>query len=449
MPLTTYDDWMKRTAITFSSRSKELKTLDLVLQAFLAKKASRDSLKVAFDDWKRSRGQGLQWRRDERNRKYAMDDLEMELTGVTYDPAAGPNEMLGMDNARQGVLYLFSQMQVSSNLGNVLLEGGLSAGLSAGGASEAAKSITNSLNIPGKVLTNAVETASHTAATSAAHSWLYSLGEKILAELKKKFSDIDVTLAALKDLINVLVKTLAQQAAPFVSAGLDLAKGLANTTDAVIQKFREWRDSFGVQLLPGHPTVIVDSIRKAMRMSIFMGLYETVRGAISMAAAIASAGGSALVDAITAAATALIKLIWRLYEMSGMRKFFAQAKQLWNENHPKMVMTPRKFLEWYRGPAMSFPPLAIMTLISGICGDKMRFLKVLTDDGAVMDANEFNRQAMYVDNLKRWGVDYLSKCAYEFNSGDPLIEKLLGNVRANMKLERHFLWDGLLKFLNA
>ena len=73
----------------------------------------------------------------------------------------------------------------------------------------------------------------------------------------------------LRKLVDTLTGRFLATAAPFIGAGLDAAKGIVNTLDAGVTKFKEWIASPDIVLNSGHITVIVESIKRAMGVSRF------------------------------------------------------------------------------------------------------------------------------------------------------------------------------------
>ena len=78
-----YDDWMRRTAVLASRRSSQLIRVDEALQAFSRPGGSTpvnlSAVKKAFEAWKLSKG--VDWRKSDRNRNKACEQLEAELHG--------------------------------------------------------------------------------------------------------------------------------------------------------------------------------------------------------------------------------------------------------------------------------------------------------------------------------------------------------------------------------
>jgi hypothetical protein len=499
-----YDTWKKRTYDRFRSRSPQLLAIDEAIQSYHVEKGAtwtknpihednnvawtanplysgqrkpaspREAVNIAFDNWKKSKGSGLQWRKSVRNKTFAMDDLNMSLKGIRLTPFDVEKDG-GMANARLGIIYLFKDMHVDPGLFNLLLDGGMSitgSALKLGGDGSAATNL-KSVMIPGKALVqatagNAVTQAADGARTSKAFSdWMEDLYVKIKETLEKKFGTIDLTISSIKNLINVLVSALAKEAAPFVSGAMDLAKGLAKMTDAIILSVSSYLKGQGVETLAGSPTVIVNSIKKAMKMSIGEGVYESLKGAGGLAMSAASFGGSTIVSIVLAAVETLVKFIWRLVEVSKMNKFFAEASEFWKNNRNvnqkadppiyELVMDSKKFTDWYRNTALNIPAISVLTLNSGMCGDKMRYLKMYSiesESGAELNldedrrVDEFQRGVAFLDDLKDVGADLLAKTGFSFTSANPVIANNLKSM-GRLGVKRNFIWDGVMRLATA
>jgi hypothetical protein len=364
-------------------------------------------------------------------------------------------------NARLGVVYLFGNMGVESNLFNVLLEGGLDAAgsvLKFGGAEGAATNL-KTVMVPGKALLDATETGAHTARASSPEAatllqrvkrWLADFAAKVWRALAEKFGDIGPLVSSIKNLVNVLAGVFLKKAAPFIGAGLDIAKGAVNTIDSSMVLFKSWMRGRGVEIAQGHPATIVASITRAMKLSLFEGLYQMLKGAGAAAMAGASAGATVIVDLLIALAETLVKLIWRIVEITRMDRFFKQAGEFWRNREASTAIHrhPLEFGRWYKEAALNLPAISILTLNSGICGDKMRFLQMFKDDGKQISQGEFDRGVRFVDGLKPWGAEYLGKCGYSFQASSKFVGGLL-DFSAEHAKQRNKAWAITRKIANA
>jgi len=462
--LIPYKEWMKRTFVIGRPRSKLLKAIDDAIRQYENSPGggvAMWNIEQKLKAWQSSKGPGDTWRSSARNKKdYAFDQLERALTGKGPEAAMPDVLRADMDNARLGVLYLFGHTEVSSNIFNVALEGGLSvagSALSYGGQDSAATNL-GTVMVPGSALLDAAETGARGAATPELGTmrarflaWLEDFAKKIITALKEKFGDIDVTLAAIKNLLNVLAGVFLKNAAPFISAGLDIFKGLANTGDATVRRLKSWWQGRGVAVLPGHPSVVVDAIKKAMTLSIFEGLYQVLKGAGGVGLEFLTGAASTIINIVVAITETVIKIIWRLVEIGRMKTFFREARRHWQTHGIGASAFHRdyvRFNRWYKQYALSIPALAILTLNSGICGDKMRFLRMFKADDTVVSQADFDKGVTYVDGLKANGARLLDACGYDFGSDDKMVGSLLSFAKTHGGA-RDGVWDHVLKFANA
>ncbi len=230
-------------------------------------------------------------------------------------------------------------------------------------ASSVSTNLTTAM-IPGKVILNAAKGAAYETRitpatrplTERVKAWFTEFARKVWETVKEKFSDPTLTFAAVKNLVNVCMSSFLQAAAPLVSGGIDIIKGLVNTMDAAF-----WRG------------------RNA---------------------------GDAL--------------------------------------HKR----PFEFTHWYRKSALNSPALAILTLNSGICGDKMVYLSMFTDEGRQISTTDFQQGARFLDNLKPWGAEYLGNSGYSFRSSSEMVGKLLTFAGGHAD-QRNKVWSTVRKIANA
>jgi len=122
-------EWLDRTALIGRTRSVTLKELDAAIGDY--EKSPSDSAKTsvvaAFLKWKSENGGESGWRSSSRNQSKpvgAFTRLQALLAGDD-DAAFGiaaPGQQAHHRHARLGVLYLFSQMSVSTNVFGMLLD---------------------------------------------------------------------------------------------------------------------------------------------------------------------------------------------------------------------------------------------------------------------------------------------------------------------------------------
>ena len=218
--------------------------------------------------------------------------------------------------------------------------------------------------------------------------------------------------ALLRKLVDFLCGKLLATLAPFIGAGLDIAKGIANTVDSSITKYREWVQGRDVQLLAGHPGTIVEAIRRAMKLSIGSGVYDIVKGGASLGLQFASQGASTIIDAVVSIMETLAKVIWKIVEIKRIKRFCEQAKGYWDARMQRDALhtRPIAFNGWFKRYAVPIPALSVLALNSGICGDKMHFLAMFKDDENIVTQAEFTAGCKYVDEPQGLGIGLSERC---------------------------------------
>ncbi len=507
--LMTHAEWTQGTSVALHKRSRELKAVDAELDRYhrAPSEMRLARLKQSFGAWKKSKGPGDEWKGSARDKNQLATLLDQQLRGVgDTDVAAGAQAFMepALINSRLGALYLFGHMDCDDSIFKVVLHGaidlttasldysgsdsnpaigrassGLAKAKGVGGA--AADKIEAKLRGPaagGAAVTSQQLLGGNVVAPTDGRmrqlydkikATLYEYAQKIweairaqLAGAKQKFAGLlaDPSASALamlpgmlRKLCDLLAGKFLAAAAPLIGAGLDIAKGLANTIDSGVTKFKEWLSGRDVVLLAGHPGTIVQAIRRAMWFSVGEGVYDTVKGGLKLGLEFASSGASAIGALVVAIVEALVKTIWRVIELIRMRSFFKQAAQYWEvRNEAGALHTrPIAFNNWFKGYAVDMPALSVLALNSGVCGDKMHFLKMFKDDTAVITQAAFDGGCRYVDDLKIWGSKFLEDAGYSFSSEDPVVAGLLKLTQSHSKEtgKAGKAWNAALGFLNA
>jgi hypothetical protein len=515
----TFKDWKSGTGSVFTTgRSDELKAVGDAFQTFenakgdAAKATAKTALTNAFNAWKRTQGPGDEWLKSKRNTSRAMEKLAAMLGSANEETAfsrgKAPDYMHEeLVNARLGVLYLFSRLNVTPGLFKMLLEGGLDLagqGLDVGGASDTVQDVfgkgqkgysaaqskidgkldqfergfvkqvaVKNVNLPvGQApsidLTPkpAVVTSTGLLAASSASRTLSnptleairvkletlfdSFVEKVKQLLQKKFGTIEDAAGTIKQLVKALVSLIASKAAPFVGSGLDIVKSCATTLDASYTRFRTWKEGRDVEMAQGHPTTVVDSITRAMNVAVFSGLYDMLKGAGALAMDITAFGAGGLVNLIISAIELIVKFVWRLAETIRFNKFCAMAREYYenSKSADSIHKHPFAFADWYRSYALNLPLIAILTLNTGICGDKMRYLTMF-NNGAEISTESFQAGVRFLDNLKPWGAQYIQDAGFDIRSvGDPWVNSLVNTFAVSHSREKT-TYDKVIGILKA
>jgi hypothetical protein len=508
-----YDRWIKDTSRIGLTRSPELKAVDAAFLTFakLGTADAKQALERAFDAWKRKEGAGDAWRRSARNRNRAADKLAALLSGHGDDDTAfsmgrTPDFMHEeLINARLGVLYLFGRISVAPGIFKMLLEGGLDiAGqaLEIGNASETAQSVVGKIEkgssvlgkigdkIEGKLvptntpknvylpqgaapsvmagpratLVTSEQIQREADATQAlanrpfvarirdkVQEWFDQLVQKMMDMLRQKFGTIEGVAGTIKQVVKGIVTLVAAKAAPFVGAGLEIASAIGKTVDASVTRFRAWKDSRGVEVADGHPGTVVQSITRAMTLSLFQGLWDMLKGAGSLAMDIVGFGAGGVVNLIISASEMLIKFIWRLVETVRINTFCREARGHWEQSQSldSLHRRPFAFSEWYRSYALNLPLISVLTLNTGICGDKMRYLSMFSASGQPISSDMFLNGSRYLDNLKPWGAKYLDDAGFSIRSGGDVLVDQLVNTFASSHAKEQTAFDKIIAVVTA
>lgn len=187
-----------------------------------------------------------------------------------------------------------------------------------------------------------------------------------------------------------------------------------------------------------------------MTLSLFEGLYQTMKGAGALAMDVVGFGAGAIVNLCVSATELVVKFIWRLVETVRINAFCAQARGHW-ENSQSLDAIHRRpfaFSEWYRDYALNIPLISVLTLNTGICGDKMRYLSMFKSGGQI-SSNDFQNGVRFLDNLKPWGADYIKSAGYSLRSGgDVLVDRLINKLATSHEKEKQ-AYDYVLDALKS
>ncbi len=513
MAIIDYDRWMKDTNRFGISRSPELKAIDAAFLAYekLGTAAAKKDLEKAFEAWKRKEGPGDAWKKSSRNHKSAAVKLAALLSGqgdtdTAFTMGRVPDFMHEeLINARLGVLYLFSRISVVPGLFKMVLEGGLDiAGQSMeiGGADKDAQKTFGNVSkgkglvgmgldkledklvpqnkpknvyLPQNAKPSIVAGAKATIVTSEqiqreaeaaqqlanrpfvqkikdkVQEWFDLLVEKIKETVRKKFGTIDGIAGTIKQLVKGIVTLVAAKAAPFVGAGMEIASSLGKTLDAAVTRFRTWKEGRDVEVADGHPGIIVQSITRAMTLSLFEGLWQTMKGAGALAMDIVGFGAGAIVNLVISCGEMLVKFIWRLVETVRINAFCQEARGHWENSNSltSIHRQPFAFSEWYRNTALNIPLISVLTLNTGICGDKMRYLAMFNSGGSMISSDQFQNGVRFLDNLKPWGAKYIGDTGFKIRSGgDVLVDKLVNSFATSHEKEKN-TFDKIISVVTA
>jgi hypothetical protein len=492
LELISYDAWKKATSSTFAVRSAPLKALDEALQTHekLKSRQTLNAVRTALEGWKREKG--ADYASSSRNRGGAVHQLERMLAadGADTDAAFGGGPLAFQEralNARLGILYLFGHLEVETSIWPMIAEGVAGvlsntlnyAGISTGSGG-LGNGTANALGIaqgqiqPTLTQVKDLATADRRPARTPMQQPVYvktapplpprpvkgsptdptlvmriresvtALWTRVVEFFRARFTGMDVLrhiAVQSQAIIGTIVSAVAENAAPFVSAGIDMAKGIVKMADVAHVALSSWWTGRHVVVAPGHPSSVVSSIHGAMRRSGFEGLWQCSKGAANAGVSSVTMGAGALLNLCAALFEAIVRIVYRIIESSKISEFATEANTHWTRRAggDALVRRPAAFARWFAGHALTVPAIGILTLNSGICGDKMVYLSMyaqgdtlrgvgLSDDAAEAARvagrdvefeaalQHFQAGTIMLDDLKGWGADYLMNSGFQFRS---------------------------------
>ena len=358
---------------------------------------------------------------------------KLATSSSSRKPVAIPEADL--ENSRKGVVYLFANIELETSYSSAVIEGGLKiVGGSLGGD---AGDIFERVEIPASKMLEMGDDAFHQASggtqgtlMTRVKAWAKDFCKKLWDVIKERFTKVELLLSDLESIAAKVAKVIIKSLVPFASQALDLVQGLANLGDATVKKVKAWYAGRNVHVIAGHPDLAIQAIRRAMNLSLFEGLYQTLKGGAALGATVASYGAAHIVSIFVSVAEAVTRMIYRLCEISIMRHFFEEAAVEWKNREAANAIFKdvTRFSEWYGDAALKTPPVAVLTLISGICGDKMRWLRMF-DGTSVITQKEFKKGVNFIDGLKSYGAQYLQEANFKFSSRDALVGSLINYSR--------------------
>lgn len=372
-----------------------------------------------------------------------------------------------MINARLGVVYLFSKVEVRSKILDELLSGASNIAWWTSGSSlqksafgEGGKALfgkenafgTRTVAVGTGYATGMVTSTYHAARDNFAWDdiksgfkrdeapwyqkvleWLTNFAKDIWDQIVKKIKAWKTTsFSIIKTFIIQAARVIFKSASTYIIQGVGFLQGLWKAGKAVCQKFGFMIESFGTELQSGHPTVIYQALQKAFTGSLLAGLFTMTKSAVNIGLAATGVGAvaTAVVNIVSSALEMIIRLIVRIHEMNVCNEFIEICKDGFEKrNGPGAIHDDEQmFANIFRSYAMRVPVIAAVTLNSGICGDKMRFLKMF-DGGegerGYITQSAFDAGVRFVDGLKQAAKEYTDGAGYYFVSSDRMVHSLV------------------------
>lgn len=317
----------------------------------------------------------------------------------------------------------------------------------------------------------------------AVYELFYFVKDKLLQDQAFAW---DVSGVLVKKMVKFIVGKCLVAAAPLIGSAMDIGGGLLKTISAAREKVGAWLLRRKIQLQDGHPALLAASIEGEMSKGIFQGLWVLLKGVATLAIQSFLPGAGNLVNAIVTGIEWMIKMLWRVWESSKIKKFLLLAKVEyekerklaeitksagvitdpktnkktrieWDEVQPCLDKTKggiitdvERFKRFYQKGCDASPLIPIITLNSGVCGSLMTMLKMFEGREQKLLANKEYMAAgtEYFTRLKEFGRNYIDKAGFKMTSKDPSVMRYLLHAKTNHTRPKS-LGDKLLRFGSA
>jgi hypothetical protein len=447
----TYAQWKKDTdlkvSLTDPTGKAKFGVLDKAVEAYagVPSPAALTSVRDALLDWTtykdKSGGQDA-WKKSDRNKKLTITALYNAIIG-TGDNDAGfgiPDFMSeGMLNARLGILYLFGNLSCDEGKYRIITSGLLD--LNSKGDGAVSKAVRRSIEADDCVVPPPKGSAERMALRARVSRTLQGIASSVTQavfaqvaadepdETDAKLNDIWETIpGGLEMVCELIAEKVMDEMVPFLSNGVAATTGLLKALHDGSDRFVVFVQGRKVALVPGVPTTTIDGIKRAMDHAVLTDVYEVLKGGGNLALDGLTAGIAGEITGIACSAVeTLVAFARKAHDFYRIRLFLNDAKALWvqRDRPTSLHRQPYAFNRWYRKAAMRVPVIPVLTLNSGVCGDKMRLLCMFTQEGEVITQQNFDKGVAYIDKVKGWGSAYLADSPYTFTSEDKLVAELI------------------------
>ncbi|NTS75647.1 hypothetical protein HR060_02100 [Catenovulum sp. SM1970] len=231
----------------------------------------------------------------------------------------------------------------------------------------------------------------------------------------------------------MIAKILFTNMSPFIFDIAGGVWGLYTFGKTLVNKIELWWKGWKVKLVKGHSQTIVKAVGQLINNEMLEGLFAVVKAAISASLKFISMGTSVVANAIAGVIESIIRLIYMFKQRKYINNFIEDCKQYWRLPEPARISalsgTADHFNDMFLEATENAPVIGGITYATNICGDKMRFLQLITADGSVLSQKKFNNGVSYLDAIKKHGRVYSNGWAKNLSSDDLVIKGLLRIVR--------------------
>jgi hypothetical protein len=213
------------------------------------------------------------------------------------------------------------------------------------------------------------------------------------------------------------------------SGALDIARGLSTAITRTIDYIDLQYKGRGVVLEAGHPDIVAQSIKSSIGKSALVGLAEAALVGAKAALAAFTSGVGVIINKVAGVIEALLRFAVRFCDALALRKVFADAHQKWSccKQPDAIQKSAGEFSDWFKRAVDHAAVVAALVMNCGIAGDAMRFLQVVTGDGAVITQGQFDKGITYLNGLKSSAADLIQdvQANMRISSTDKMTASLL------------------------
>ncbi|MBM7070955.1 hypothetical protein JQC92_02715 [Shewanella sp. 202IG2-18] len=377
-----------------------------------------------------------------------LDKAQNTLFG-DITPDARRVQLAEMADARQGVLYFLSKLEMadspkpSSVLNSALL--GMFGKTAVLEDLSAVSGKIASTTSAGQMLT-----AGCVDAMDYAHKidrmisdFCVQLIEKLVSYFSRFSSAIANKLRALSP--TVLTQVVTQSISQLIGQipGWHYVKSACMIYEAgrraIVETFNlisQLWSGYDVDLLNGHPSVIANALARHSVAAATSGARDAlIQGTVVGLKAAADAVGmtGTIVGILNSVFFAIWNFIEKLAQNYFVNKALKEAADDWaiRESSVSMIYDHKRFSEWFRKAVIPAPILAALVINSGVAAHPYRFLRLLKEDG-VASASELAKGEQHIEKLKDISQSYLDKYmkAYEvtFHGKDAYVSAIMNDI---------------------
>lgn len=213
------------------------------------------------------------------------------------------------------------------------------------------------------------------------------------------------------------------------SGASTIASGLCTAITKTIEYFDLRHAGSGVVLETGHPDIVAASIKRSVGKSALVGLADAALAGAKAALAAFTAGVGVIINKVAGVIEQLLRFAVRFCDALTLRKVFADARGKWAcHKQPDAIQArPAAFADWFQETVGRAAVVAALVMNCGIAGDAMRFLQVVSGEGAVVTQGQFDKGVTYLNGLKSAAGDLIQQIQQDMRvwSADPMTASLL------------------------